>query len=183
MNLPNRLTVARTLAIPAIVVMMMIGGRACGLAAVALFAAASFTDYLDGHIARARGLVTDFGKFMDPIADKLLVTAVMIMMVEMRLMAGWVLILFVAREFVVSGLRMVAAGKGVVLAAGKLGKAKTVCQMAALIVALTLYYLTDGAPAEWMTIISQVLIYVALALSVWSGADYLVRNRALIGQM
>lgn len=97
MNLPNRLTVARALAIPAIVVLMMIGGRACGLVAVALFAAASFTDYLDGRIARARGLVTDFGKFMDPIADKLLVTAVMIMMVDMRLMAGWVLILFVAR--------------------------------------------------------------------------------------
>lgn len=183
MNLPNKLTVARMLAIPAIVALMMAGGRACGMAAVVLFALASFTDFLDGHIARSRGLVTDFGKFMDPIADKLLVTAVMIMMVERSLMAGWVLTLFVAREFIVSGLRLVAAGKGVVLAAGKLGKLKTVCQMAALIVSLSVYYLSMGAPAQAWHIASQVLIYAALALSVWSGADYIWRNRGIISQM
>lgn len=182
MNLPNKLTLARALMIPAIVALMMIGGRACGLISVALFAAASLTDYLDGRIARSRGLVTDFGKFMDPIADKLLVTAVMIMMVERQLMSGWALTLFVAREFIVSGLRLVAAGKGVVLAAGKLGKAKTACQMAALIVSLTLYYATGCAPDMWMTAVSQVLIYVSLVLSVWSGADYVARNRSLISQ-
>ena len=98
-------------------------------------------------------------------------------------MAGWVLTLFVAREFIVSGLRLVAAGKGVVLAAGKLGKLKTVCQMAALIVSLSVYYLSMGAPAQAWHIASQVLIYAALALSVWSGADYIWRNRGIISQM
>ena len=138
---------------------------------------------MDGHIARSRGLVTDFGKFMDPIADKLLVTAVMIMMVERGLMAGWILVIFVAREFIVSGLRLVAAGKGTVLAAGKLGKLKTATQMAALIVSLTCYYAMDGAPLEWMQILSNALIYLALIFSVWSGTDYLVRNRSVIADM
>ncbi len=183
MNLPNKLTVTRALMIPAIVVLMMVGGRACGLIAVVLFALASFTDYLDGHIARSRGLVTDFGKFMDPIADKLLVTAVMIMMVENGLMAGWMLVIFVAREFIVSGLRLVAAGKGIVLAAGKLGKIKTATQMAALIATLTFFYIMGGAPLFWMRILSGILIYMALVFSVWSGADYLVRNRHVIEDM
>ncbi len=183
MNLPNKLTVTRALMIPAIVVLMMVGGRVCGLIAVVLFAVASFTDYLDGHIARSRGLVTDFGKFMDPIADKLLVTAVMIMMVESGLMAGWMLVIFVAREFIVSGLRLVAAGKGIVLAAGKLGKIKTATQMAALIVTLTFYYVMGGAPLMWMQILSGILIYMALVFSVWSGADYIVRNRQVIADM
>ena len=163
MNLPNRLTMMRVCMIPVIVALMMAGGRACGLIAVLLFAAASFTDFLDGHIARSRGLVTDFGKFMDPIADKLLVTAVMIMMVERGLMAGWILVIFVAREFIVSGLRLVAAGKGTV--------------------SLTCYYAMDGAPLEWMQILSNALIYLALIFSVWSGTDYLVRNRSVIADM
>lgn len=183
MNLPNKLTMMRMCMIPVIVLLMMAGGRACGLIAVLLFAVASFTDFLDGHIARSRGLVTDFGKFMDPIADKLLVTAVMIMMVERGLMAGWILVIFVAREFIVSGLRLVAAGKGTVLAAGKLGKIKTATQMAALIVALSCYYAMDGAPLAWMQVLSDALIYLALIFSVWSGTDYLVRNRSVIADM
>ena len=182
MNLPNRLTLARVIAIPAIVALMMIGGRVCGLTAAVLFVAASLTDYLDGHIARSRGLVTDFGKFMDPIADKLLVTAVMIMMVERALMPGWVLVVFVAREFIVSGLRLVAAGKGRVLAAGKLGKLKTASQMAALTVTLVGYYALDGQMTPWLSAVSDALIYVALVLAVWSGVDYLVRNREFIAQ-
>ena len=183
MNLPNRLTMMRMCMIPVIVALMMAGGQTCGLIAVLLFAIASFTDFLDGHIARSRGLITDFGKFMDPIADKLLVTAVMIMMVERGLMAGWILVIFVAREFIVSGLRLVAAGKGTVLAAGKLGKLKTATQMAALIVSLTCYYAMDGAPLDWMQIVSNALIYLALIFSVWSGTDYLVRNRSVIADM
>lgn len=183
MNLPNRLTMMRMCMIPVIVLLMMAGGRVCGLIAVLLFAVASFTDFLDGHIARSRGLVTDFGKFMDPIADKLLVTAVMIMMVERGLMAGWILVIFVAREFIVSGLRLVAAGKGTVLAAGKLGKVKTATQMVALIVSLSCYYAMDGAPLAWMQTVSDALIYLALIFSVWSGTDYLVRNRSVIADM
>lgn len=183
MNLPNKLTVARALTIPAIVALMMAGGSACGFAAVALFAAASFTDFLDGHIARSRGMVTDFGKFMDPIADKLLVTAVMIMMVEQQLMAGWMLVLFVAREFIVSGLRLVAAGKGIVLAAGKLGKLKTVAQMIALIVTLVVHYAFGDTAAQYLNVLTEGLMYLALALSVWSGADYIVRNRDVIAEM
>ena len=98
-------------------------------------------------------------------------------------MAGWILVIFVAREFIVSGLRLVAAGKGTVLAAGKLGKLKTATQMAALIVSLTCYYAMDGAPLEWMQILSNALIYLALIFSVWSGTDYLVRNRSVIADM
>lgn len=183
MNLPNKLTVARMLAIPAIVALMMVGGRVCGFIVIGLFLLASFTDYLDGQIARRRDLITDFGKFMDPIADKLLITAVMIMMVEMGIMQGWVLVLFVAREFIVSGLRLVAAVKGCVLAAGKLGKLKTVSQMFALTAALLIYYTMGGAVATWLKTLSDALIYLALALSLWSGADYIIKNREFISEM
>lgn len=183
MNLPNRLTLARALAIPAIVALMMAGGRVCGLTATALFVLASATDYLDGRIARSRGLVTDFGKFMDPIADKLLVTAVMIMMVERALMPGWALVAFVAREFVVSGLRLVAAGKGRVLAAGKLGKLKTALQMAAITFTLAAHYASGEAMSPGLSAASAVMIYASLALALWSGADYIARNREFISQM
>ena len=173
MNLPNRLTLARVIAIPAIVALMMIGGRVCGLTAAVLFVAASLTDYLDGHIARSRGLVTDFGKFMDPIADKLLVTAVMIMMVERALMPGWVLVVFVAREFIVSGLRLVAAGKGRVLAAGKLGKLKTATQIVAIVAVLLNNYpfSTFGFP------MADILMILAAILTLWSGVDYILKCR------
>ena len=181
MNLPNKLTLARIAAVPAIVALMYAGGTACGLIAVALFLAASATDFLDGHIARSRGLVTDFGKLMDPIADKLLVTSVMIMMTELGLLPGWMLVLFVGREFAVSGLRLVAAGKGRVLAAGMSGKAKTVAQMIALTASLLMYYL--GAPEDALRTAVLALNGVALALSLFSGGEYIWNNRDVISDM
>ena len=182
MNLPNRLTMARVAMIPAIVGLMMAGGKLWGLMALGLFIAASITDFFDGRIARRDGLITDFGKFMDPIADKLLVTAVMIMLTECGVLPGWMLVIFVAREFMISGLRLVAAGKGHVLAAGRLGKIKTATQMVALIITMALYYSMGGMTPETYAI-SMALLGVALFFSVWSGIDYMYRNWDMISDM
>ena len=126
MNLPNKLTTARVVMIPLFLLALYQGQW---LAALVLFALASVTDALDGHIARSRGLVTDFGKFMDPLADKLLVTSALIAFEELLRVPGWVVFLIIARELAITGLRTLAAGKGVVLAADKWGKIKTVTQM------------------------------------------------------
>ena len=126
MNLPNKLTTARVVMIPLFLVAVYQGWW---LAALVIFALASVTDALDGHIARSRGLVTDFGKFMDPLADKLLVTAALMVFVDLLEVPGWVVFLIVARELAITGLRTIAAGKGVVMAADKWGKVKTASQM------------------------------------------------------
>ena len=126
MNLPNKLTTARVVMIPLFLLALYQGQW---LAALVFFALASVTDALDGHIARSRGLVTDFGKFMDPLADKLLVTSALIAFVELLRVPGWVVFLIIARELAITGLRTLAAGKGVVLAADKWGKIKTVSQI------------------------------------------------------
>ena len=126
MNLPNKLTTARVVMIPLFLVAVYQGWW---LAALVIFALASITDALDGHIARSRGLVTDFGKFMDPLADKLLVTAALMVFVDLLEVPGWVVFLIVARELAITGLRTIAAGKGVVMAADKWGKVKTASQM------------------------------------------------------
>ena len=123
MNLPNKLTMLRILLVPFFVVFVYFEKYpVCQVLALVLFISASITDLLDGRIARSRNLVTDFGKFMDPIADKLLVMSAFVMLVEQQRMPGWVCILMLAREFIISGLRLVAAGNGRVIAAGKLGK-------------------------------------------------------------
>ena len=128
MNLPNRLTVARVVLIPVMVILMW-GGTVCNLLAAAVFGLAAFTDFLDGHIARSRGIVTDLGKFLDPVADKLLTLSAFIMLIQQGLMPAWATVIILARELCVDGLRMVAVTKGQVIAAGKLGKIKTVCQI------------------------------------------------------
>ena len=186
MNLPNRLTLARVIAIPAIVALMMIGGRVCGLTAAVLFVAFSLFQDLMFTAKTMLGITALFNVILCLLWHgniKTLYSRVMIMMVERALMPGWVLVVFVAREFIVSGLRLVAAGKGRVLAAGKLGKLKTASQMAALTVTLVGYYALDGQMTPWLSAVSDALIYVALVLAVWSGVDYLVRNREFIAQM
>lgn len=176
MNLPNKLTLARICLVPVYLVLMWAGGDAAWANTLALvvFMAASLTDLLDGKIARSRGLVTNFGKFMDPIADKLLTITAFIVMVDLSRMPAWMCVIFVAREFVVSGLRLVAVEQGRVIAAGILGKVKTVLQMAAVML-LTLN-------VAGLFVLTQLVLYAAVALTVWSMADYVWQNRAVLSE-
>ena len=135
MNTPNKFTVARMIMVPFFVLFMLAGfaGTAGKWIALAIFVVASLTDYLDGHLARKYNLVTDFGKFMDPLADKLLVCSALICLVELDRLAAWIVIVIIGREFIISGFRLVAADNGVVIAASYWGKFKTVSQMIMII--------------------------------------------------
>ena len=184
MNLPNKLTLLRICMIPFFVVFAKMGAMWAQCVAVGIYVLACLTDMLDGKIARSRNLITNFGKFMDPIADKLLVMSALIVLVSSGRMPDWVCILMLAREFLVSGFRLVAVENGTVIAAGPLGKLKTVFQMAATI-ALMLFVPIEGAPllGQPGVIFANVLLYIALALTVVSGADYIIRNRECIRDM
>lgn len=166
--------------IPVFVILALMSAPAAQYAAVAVFILASITDALDGHIARKNGLVTNFGKFIDPIADKLLVMSAMIVLVERGRMPGWVCIVVLAREFAISGFRLVAAGTGRVIAAGILGKIKTVTQMIAVI-ALLLTAI-DGAIAP-ITPFADIAMYISAVMTVWSGVDYIQKNFDCIRDM
>lgn len=170
----------RILLIPVFVILALMNAPAAQYAAVGVFVLASITDALDGRIARKNGLVTNFGKFIDPIADKLLVMSALIVLVERGRMPGWVCIVMLAREFAISGFRLVAAGTGKVIAAGILGKIKTVTQMIAVI-ALLLTAI-DGVFAPLGTF-ADVAMYVSAFMTVWSGADYIIKNFDCIRDM
>ncbi len=186
MNLPNKLTLLRICMIPFFVVFAKMGDFGFQVVAVVIYILACLTDMLDGRIARSRNLVTNFGKFMDPIADKLLVMSAMIVLTAQGRMPDWVCIVMLAREFLVSGFRLVAVENGVVIAAGPLGKLKTVFQMISTI-ALMLLVSVNGPEAALLgrggTVFANVLMYIALALTVVSGADYIIRNRECIRDM
>ncbi len=171
MNLPNKLTVLRVLMIPFFVVFMLwdIAGTADKWIALALFVIASLTDLLDGKIARKYNLVTNFGKFMDPLADKLLVSAAMICLVEMGRLPAWVVIVIISREFIISGFRLIASDNGIVIAASYWGKFKTVFQMVMIIVLIC-------DLGSFFTILEQILIWVSLILTVVSLIDYIAKN-------
>ena len=171
MNLPNKLSLTRALMIPVMVVLMYAGNRACMILAAAVFGAAAYTDYLDGHIARKEHLVTDFGKFIDPVADKLLNLSAMVMLTRAGLMPHWIVIVILARELCVDGLRMVAVGQGRVIAAGMLGKIKTVSQ-----IVLVLWLLLSGLPVGGNIISTLAAAWVVL-ITLWSGVEYFVKNR------
>ena len=173
MNLPNKLSVARVLCIPAIVTLLHFPDPACRIAAAALFIIGCLTDFLDGRIARKRNLVTDFGKFIDPVADKLLVLTTLVMLLRNGLMEAWVLILILCRELAVDGLRMVAVGQGRVIAAGPLGKWKTTFQMVTIVAILLL---NKACFATWYT---GILTGIAAALTLVSAVDYFVRNKSV----
>ena len=169
LNLPNRLTLLRCLLVPVFLLAITLPrdtALAC-LISAAVFGAASFTDMLDGKIARRRGLITDFGKFMDPLADKLLVVSAMLMFVEQHQMPAWALLLVVAREFAVTGLRLIAVDNGRVIAAAWSGKIKTASTM----VAICLMLLWNIA---WLNTVCWVVIVVT---TVYSGVEYFVKNR------
>ena len=177
MNLPNKLTILRILLVPFIILCFYLPPSWGMWVAVVLFIVAAATDTVDGRYARSHNMVTDFGKFMDPIADKLLVNSVLIMLTAQGLVHPVATILFIAREFVISGLRLVAAGKGVVLAAGNLGKIKTTLQDIAL------PFVMVGECWKPFQVIGLILLYASLVMSVWSGWDYVYRNRKLIEQV
>jgi CDP-diacylglycerol---glycerol-3-phosphate 3-phosphatidyltransferase len=163
LNLPNALTLLRILAVP-VVVVALLGETANGDAlAAAVFALAALTDGLDGYFARSRGAVTTFGKLMDPLADKLLVTAALVSLVSLDRLEAWVAMVIIAREIAVTILRTIAAERGIVIAASWLGKLKTVLQIAAVIALIA----ANPAPA-WV----DVLVYAALVATVISGVDY-----------
>ena len=170
MNLPNKLTLLRIVLVPVFVVVLYLNFPYNNLVALAIFILASITDLLDGKIARKYHLVTDFGKFMDPIADKLLVTAALLVFVEWRMMPAWVAIVVIAREFIVSALRLVAASNGRVIAAGWSGKVKTASTMVCICVMLL------GLPA----VVDVVCSAVILVTTAYSGIEYLVKNRDVL---
>ena len=177
MNLPNKLTVLRVIMVPFFVFFMLtdVGGPANKWIALILFCVASLTDMLDGKIARKYNLVTNFGKFMDPLADKLLVCSAMICMIEMGKLPAWIVIVIIAREFIISGFRLVASDNGIVIAASCWGKFKTVFEMAMIIVLIADF----GGVFD---IIAQVLIWIALALTIISLIDYVVKNKEVLTQ-
>ena len=172
MNLPNKLTLLRVCMIPVFMIFALIENGFCQFIAVALFLLASLTDYLDGYIARSCNLVTDFGKFMDPIADKMLTHTAFIMLCAMGRLNVVACIIFVAREFVVSGLRLCAVEQGHVIAAGMSGKIKTVLQM------ILVLWLTVMLPVPF---IGGLLTLAAAALTLYSMVEYVWQNRAVLG--
>ena len=188
MNLPNKLSLLRVMLIPVMVLLMYLPGIACILLSTAVFGLAAFTDYLDGHIARRDGLVTDFGKFIDPVADKLLNLSAMIMLIHCGMMPAFVVIVILARELAVDGLRMVAVGQGRVIAAGKLGKIKTASQMVVIIFLMLIGRLVPAIPAlSILQLPVQVISWLGLAwitvITAWSGVDYFMKNFDCIRDM
>jgi len=175
MNLPNKLTMLRMIMIPFFVLFMAAPFAAGRYIALVIFIAASLTDTADGYIARKYNLITDFGKFMDPLADKLLVCSAMICLVHTNEIPYWIVIIIIAREFIISGFRLVAADNGIVIAASWWGKSKTICQMAMIIVVLLNFNF-----AFWH-VLETVLIYAALVLTVVSLADYIIKNKQVLG--
>lgn len=182
MNLPNKLTLLRVCMIPLFVILALIETTATQILAVIVFLMACFTDYLDGSIARSCHLVTDFGKFMDPIADKLLVMSAIVILVSQNRMPAWVCIVMLAREFIISGFRLVAAGKGTVIAAGMTGKAKTVTQMAAIVM-LFLFSPVHGGGHGFFYVLSNIVLYASAILSIVSCVEYIWNNREVIADM
>lgn len=174
MNLPNKLTIARMIAVPFFIAAYLLGYFP---AALIIFILASITDYFDGKIARSRNLITNFGKIMDPLADKILVYSALCLFIESEIIAAWMLILILTREFIVAGMRTVAASEGTVLAAGMSGKIKTFLQMVAVIIYLFALCLNNTKATFMM--IGNVIFWASLVMTVYSGAEYVWKNRSV----
>ncbi len=169
MNLPNKLTVLRIIAVPFFIVAYMMQWY---WTAFILFILASLTDMLDGKIARARNLITNFGKIMDPLADKILVYSALCLFVENDTIPAWSLIIILAREFVVAGMRTVAASEGIVIAAGMSGKIKTVLQMIAVIILIIAV-----GPVPQLFKVGMLIFWASLIMTVYSGTEYVLKNK------
>lgn len=172
-NLPNLLSLSRVFLAPLVMVFLavrgqfgtLLGENIGDILAGVVFIVASITDAVDGYVARKRGIVTNLGKFIDPLADKILVVAALISLVELQRLPAWIVVIIVSREFIVSGVRMVAAAEGVVIAASAGGKAKTIAQIVAIV--MMIFEMPLAMPVMW----------VAMLLTVWSGLDYLVKSK------
>ena len=175
MNLPNKLTVLRVCMIPFFVVMLLLNGgenQTYRYIAAAIFIVASLTDMLDGKIARKYNLVANFGKFMDPLADKLLVCSALICLVDLKQLPAWMVIVIISREFIISGFRLVASDNGIVIAASYWGKFKTTFQMISVILLIV------RIPA--LTVLTQICVWTALVLTVISLVDYIAKNHKVL---
>lgn len=175
MNLPNKLTVLRVILIPFFVVFLLLspGNDLLKWISLAIFIIASLTDMLDGKIARKYNLITDFGKFMDPLADKLLVCSAMICLIDLGKIPSWVVVIIIAREFIISGFRLVAADNGRVIAASYWGKFKTTFQMIMVILMIA----DLGAVVPYYDIVTTVIMWIALILTIISLCDYIIKNK------
>jgi len=175
MNTPNKLTIARMIIVPFLVIFLLTGwgGEANRYISLTLFVVASVTDWFDGYLARKNNLVTNFGKFMDPLADKLLVFSAMICMIDLKRLSAWFVIIIIAREFIISGFRLIAAENGIVIAANYWGKFKTASQMI-MIILLILHF--DGI----FVILEQIFIWLSLALTIISLITYIWQNRTVL---
>lgn len=172
MNLPNKLTILRIVIIPLFVLFLYvdIGDNINSYIAALLFIIASLTDLLDGKIARKYNLVTNFGKFMDPLADKLLVCSALIALVDIEKLEGWIVIIIISRDFIINGLRVLAADNGIVIAASYWGKLKTTCQMIMIVLLIV------DLDIPYMYIINNFFVYIALILTIISLLDYIYKN-------
>ena len=177
MNLPNKLTVLRIVLVPFFVAFLLGTAYNPGLkwAALIIFIVASLTDLLDGKIARKYNLITDFGKFMDPLADKLLTVSGMICLVDLGKIPSWIVIIIVAREFVISGSRLIAADNGIVIAANYWGKLKTVFQMIMIILMIM--------DLPQLSLLTEIVMWIALVLTVVSLVTYIMQNKQVLGSM
>ncbi len=180
-NIPNILTLLRIAAIPVIVVLLLSPSRDAGFWAAAVFSAASFTDWLDGYLARRMGIVTVFGKFLDPIADKLIVMAALIMIIPYDRVPAWMVLVILGREIVITGLRGIASSEGIVISASDLGKFKTIFQIVAIIGLLLHYdypwFFSVNHPLLLVNMhnVGMFYLWIAFVITVWSGADYLAK--------
>lgn len=188
MNLANRITIARIFLVPVVILFLLLRYQfwtvtinnqtttGSEMIAALVFIVAAASDGLDGYIARKRRLITRFGTFLDPLADKLLVSAVLISLVEMQRLPAWIAILIISREFAVTGLRLIAAAEGIVLAASRIAKWKTFTQIVAM-VALML----NNFPVSYVGFpFADLMMYVMVVLTVWSGVDYFVKNKQIM---
>ena len=175
MNLPNKITIFRVFMIPIFVLVMLYDAIPYNhYIAAAIFIIACLSDFFDGYIARKYNLITNFGKFMDPLADKLLVSSALICFVELQLIPSWMVIIIIAREFIISGFRLIASDNGVVIAAGWWGKLKTNVQM---IMSVMLIINLDY---PFINVLEQIAIWLAIALTVISLVDYMIKNKAVL---
>lgn len=183
MNLPNKLSMFRVLLVPVLVVVYYLGSRTLDVSAnimvidyflAPIFIVASLTDFLDGYIARKYNMVTVFGKFIDPLADKLIVMAALLVLNDAGIIPVWITVVILSREFIVTGIRLIAVGEGKVIAAGKLGKYKTASTMVGLVLLLLIPYWSGFSVSGF------AFLYVGLALTVISGIDYFIKNKEII---
>lgn len=166
----------RMILVPVFIVLYLMNYN---IAALVVFVVASFTDFLDGHLARKNNLVTDYGKIMDPLADKLLVTSALVCMVQLQVVPAWMVIVILAREFAITGLRAVAASEGIVIAAAWSGKVKTVTQMIAVI-----FLLLNNWPFSLVNIpFAKIMLWIAVIMTIYSGCEYIWKNRKIFSDM